>query len=258
MDENWDVVVSGPEDAEKTVLLLPGGMLGASSWAEVMAEPMLSKTRLLAVTLPGNAGAPALTDPSIEALAHATAEFAARSGADVVVGFSNGATVAYEMAVSGAFKGSVVLLGISLSAPDEAAFFRAIVRLGSVLGNWPFAFLKKAAATLIKQAPIAPSRKDELKKDFARNDARDLRRGLLAYLRWLHRDDDPARRLCETGVPAWVVHTEKSGDGGLTAQERAVLEACPRVRVVTLPGKVFFIPNEVPGRVAELIVEALT
>ena len=36
-----------------------------------------------------------------------------------------------------------------------------------------------------------------------------------------------------------------------------VLEACPQVRVVTLPGKVFFIPNEVPGRVADVIVQAL-
>ena len=30
-------------------------------------------------------------------------------------------------------------------------------------------------------------------------------------LRWLHRDDDPARRLCEAGMPAWVVHAEKGG-----------------------------------------------
>ena len=43
-------------------------------WAEVMAEPALSQTRLLAVTLPGNAGAPALEDLSIEAIANATAE----------------------------------------------------------------------------------------------------------------------------------------------------------------------------------------
>jgi len=257
METNWDVVTSGPSDAKQTVLLLPGGAMGARSWMEVMAEPALSSTRLLAVTLPGNAGAPALEDPSIEALARATAEFASRSGVDVVVGFSNGASVAYEMVVSGAFKGPVVLLGISLSTPDEAAFFRVLVRVGAVLGSWPFALLKKAAATMIKQAPISPARKEEIKKDFALNDARDMRGGLLAYLRWLDRDDDPARRLCETGVPAWLVHAEKHGDGGLTSHERAVLESCPQARVVTLPGKVFFIPNEVPGRVAELIVEAL-
>jgi hypothetical protein len=57
-------------------------------------------------------------------------------------------------------------------------------------------------------------------------------------------------------VRAWVVHAEK-GDGGLTDHERSVLEACPDIRVITLPGKVFFIPNEVPERVADLVVEAL-
>ena len=46
--------------------------------------------------------------------------------------------------------------------------------------------------------------------------------------------------------PAWVVHAEK-GDGGLTEHEREVLEACPHVRVVTLPGTVFFLPNEAPS-----------
>jgi pimeloyl-ACP methyl ester carboxylesterase len=71
----------------------------------------------------------------------------------------------------------------------------------------------------------------------------------------LKRDDDRARRLCEAGVPTWVVHAEK-GDGGLTPHEREVLEACPHVRVVTLPGSVFFLPNEAPKTVAEVIVAA--
>ena len=57
-------------------------------------------------------------------------------------------------------------------------------------------------------------------------------------------------------MPAWVVHAEK-GDGALTPHERAVLEACPGVRVVTIPGKVFFLPNEVPERIADVIVQAL-
>ena len=57
-------------------------------------------------------------------------------------------------------------------------------------------------------------------------------------------------------MPAWVVHAEK-GDGGLTQHERATLEACPHVRVVTIPGSVFLLPNEVPGRIADVIVEAL-
>jgi hypothetical protein len=146
---------------------------------------------------------------------------------------------------------------VSLSAPDEPAFFRAIIRLGSVLGTLPAAVLKKGAASMLKHVPLPPARLAELQEDFARNRTTEIRRGLRAYLRWLHRDDDPARRLCGAGTPAWVVHAAEKGDGGLTTHERTVLEACAHVRVVTLPGRVFFIPNEVPGRVAELIVEAL-
>ena len=36
-----------------------------------------------------------------------------------------------------------------------------------------------------------------------------------------------------------------------------MLEAGARVRVVTVPGKVFFLPNEVPARIADVIVQAL-
>jgi predicted esterase len=64
--------------------------------------------------LPGNAGAPPPQDFSIEAYAQMTAELAKSKQVDVVVGFSNGAVVAYEMAVTGAFTGPLVLLGVSL------------------------------------------------------------------------------------------------------------------------------------------------
>lgn len=55
------------------------------------------------------------------------------------------------MAASGTFKGPLVLLGISLSERDEPAFFRAIVRLGTVLGGLP-------SAMLMRMTAIAPSR----------------------------------------------------------------------------------------------------
>jgi pimeloyl-ACP methyl ester carboxylesterase len=256
MDTNWEIVESGPADAEQTVLLLPGGMCSARSYAEVMAESALAQTRLLAVTMPGHAGAPPPEDFSAESYARITAELAKSARVDVVVGFSMGAQVAYEMVVSGAFAGPVVLLGISLSAPDEPRFFRAIIRLGSVLGTLPAAVLKKGAASMVKHAAVPPERQAELAADFARNSTRDMRRGLQAYLRWLHRDDDRARRLCEAGVPTWVVHAEK-GDGALTQHERATLEACPHVDVVTLPGAIFFLPNEAPERIADVIIQAL-
>src|SRR2546423_8606481 len=204
MDTSWEIVESGPGDAERTVLLLPGGMCSARSYAEVTAESALAGTRMVAVTMPGHAGAPAPQDFSTEEYARMTADLAKQVGADVVVGFSMGAMVAYEMVVSGAFAGPVVLLGSSLSAADEPGFFRALIRLGSILGTLPFAVFKKAAPSMVKHAAIPPERQAQLKADFALNDTRDMRRGLQAYLHWLHRDDDPARRLCETAVPAWV------------------------------------------------------
>jgi pimeloyl-ACP methyl ester carboxylesterase len=254
-DIDWELRESGPPDAEYTVLLLPGGMCSAGSYAEVMAEPALAGMRLVAATLPGHAGAPPPDDYSIENYARFTAELVKRVGADVVVGFSMGASVALEMVASGSFSGPVVLLGISLSAKDEAAFFRAVVRLGSVLGALPAAVLAKGAASMVKRIPVSAERQDELRADFAKNVPQHNRDGLREYLHWLHRQERPAERLCQAGVPTWIVHAEK-GDGGLTDDERRTLEACPQAHLVTIPGNVFFLPNEVPERIAEAILEA--
>jgi pimeloyl-ACP methyl ester carboxylesterase len=256
MEIDWELREAGPLDAGHTVLLLPGGMCSAGSYAEVMAEPALSGTRLVAATFPGNAGAPPPDDFSIENYARLTAELVREIDADVVAGFSMGAIVALEMAASGAFTGPVVLLGASLSPKDEPAFFRAIVRLGSVLGGLPAAVLAKGAASMVKRIPVSSERQEELREDFRKNVSQHNRRALREYLRWLHRHERPADRLCRAGVPTWVVHAEK-GDGGLTDEERSVLEACPHAHLVTIPGSVFFLPNEVPELVADVIVEAI-
>src|SRR5947209_2417261 len=130
MGIDWQLREAGPADAGQTVLLLPGGMCSAGSYAELMAEPALARTRLVAATFPGHAGAPPPDDYSIENYAQLTSELATRIGADVVVGFSMGAVVAFEMLVSGAFTGPAVLLGVSLSTNDDPAFFRGLIRLG--------------------------------------------------------------------------------------------------------------------------------
>jgi pimeloyl-ACP methyl ester carboxylesterase len=256
MAVDWERREAGPADAEHTVLLLPGGMCSAGSYAEVMAEPALAGTRLVAATLPGHAGAPPPHDYSIENYARLAAELATRVGADVVVGFSMGASVALEMVASGGFTRPVVLLGISLSAGDEPAFFRAIVQLGSVLGSLPAAVLAKGAASMVKRIPVSAERQSELRGDFRRNVPQDTRQALREYVRWLHRYERPAERLCVAGVPAWIVHAEK-GDGGLTEAERRTLEACPHAHLVTIPGTVFFLPNEAPERIADVILEAV-
>jgi pimeloyl-ACP methyl ester carboxylesterase len=253
---DWELHEASPPDAEHTVLLLPGGMCSARSYTELMAEPALAETRLVAATLPGHAGAPPPDDYSIENYARLAAELATNVGADVVVGFSMGASVALEMVASRSFAGPVVLLGVALSAKDEPAFFHAIVRLGTVLGSVPAAVLAKGAASMVKRIPVSAGRQDELREDLRRNVPRQIRPALQEYARWLHRNERPAERLCQAGVPAWIVHAEK-GDGGLTDHERRTLQACPHAHVVTIPGHVFFMPNEAPQRIAEIILDAV-
>jgi pimeloyl-ACP methyl ester carboxylesterase len=220
-----------------------------------MAEPVLGDMRLVAATLPGNAGAPPLDDCSIENCARVTSQLAKKVSADVVVGYSNGASVAFEMVVAGRFTGPVVLLGISLSSKDESAFFRAIVQTGTVLGSAPTRVLANVAASMIKRTALSAERKRELQEDFRKNVPQDTMRALREYVRWLHRQERPAELLCGAGFPTWIVHAEK-GDGGLTDQERRTLEACPHTYVVTIPGAAFFLPNEASTRVAQVIVEA--
>src|SRR3954470_17094102 len=215
MDVDWDLREAGPPDAAYTVLLLPGGSCSAGSYAEVMAEPALAEMRLVAATLPGNAGAPPPDDYSVENYARFTAELASEVGADVVVGFSNGGNVAIEMIVSGAFTGPAVLLGISLSAKDEPAFFRGLIRLGGVLGNLPAVVLAKGAALMVKRIPVSAERRDELREEFRKNVPRQVMPALREYVAWLHRGEGRAERLCQAGLPTWIVHAEK-GDGDLT------------------------------------------
>lgn len=256
MSYQWETVQAGPADAERTVLLLPGGMCSARSYAEVMAEPLLAGIRLVAATMPGHAGAPPLQDYSHATYAQHTAELVKKVGADVLVGFSMGACIAVEMITSGLLTIPTVLLGVSLSPRDEPAFFRAIARSTTVLGNLPMRALTAGAASMVKRIPVPSGRQAELRDDFRRNNPRDMRHGLQAYMHWLHEADGRVERLCNARVPMWVVHAE-NGDGGLTRHERSVLEACPHVRLTTLPGKVFFLPNEAPTRVAQAVLEAL-
>src|SRR5262249_51432797 len=166
------------------------------------------------------------------------------------------ASVALEMVASGGFVGPVVLLGISLSAQDEPAFFHAIVRLGAVLGSLPAAVLARGAASMVRQIAVSAERQHELRDDFRKNVPQHTMPALREYVRWLHRYEHPAERLCRAGVPTWIVHAEK-GDGRLTVEERQALMACPNAHLVTIPGTVFFLPNQVPKPIADVILDAL-
>jgi pimeloyl-ACP methyl ester carboxylesterase len=256
MRDAWELLTSGPEDADRSVLLLPGGANAARSYDLVMADEALVGVRLVATTMPGMAGAPVVGDVSVPGLARSAADLAKQQRCDVVVGFSHGATVALEMLLSGAFAGPVVLLGISLTTEDEAGFFRGAVRLSQRVGRWPMAIMMALVPLMARTTKIPQPHKRELVEDLAQNRAADMVRLCAPYLDHIAADRDYAAELAAADSPVWIVHAEK-GDGGLTDLERATLEAAAHVTVVTIPGSVFFLPDEAPAQVAAVIAAAV-
>lgn len=254
MAVRWELVRAGPEDAPHGVLLLPGGALSAREYGPLMAQPAVQDVRLVAATLPGHAGAPPPDDYSVESYARQATELAAEQRCDVVAGYSMGATVALEMAASRQFARPVVLMGISLS--EEPAFFRAIVRGGHLLGGWPVAGLMRMMTLATRGAKVSDQHRAVLRNDLRHNDRHTLQPAMSAYLDYLEKYDAPAERLCDVGVRAWVVQAQK-GDGNLTDEERAALDRCPTTTVVTIPYDGWFLPEEQPERVAEILVEAI-
>lgn len=257
MRESWELLTTGPPEADRSVLLLPGGANAARSFNLVMADPGLSGVRLVATTLPGMAGAPVSGDVSIPALSRRAGELAEEHGCDVVVGFSHGATVALEMVLSGDFQGPVVLLGISLTTEDEAAFFRGVVRASQKVGSWPMAILLRLMPLMARTVKAPEVHKKELIEDFKQNRASDALLACVEYLDYIAADRDFAAELAASGHPVWVVHAEK-GDGGLTDAERATLHTAPNVTLVTIPGSVFLLPDEAPQETAAAIASALS
>ena len=256
MREPWELLTSGPPEADRSILLLPGGANAARSFDLVMADPGLSGVRLVATTLPGMAGARVSEDVSIRSLSRRAAELAEEHGCAVVVGFSHGATVALEMVLSGQFQGPVVLLGISLTTEDEAAFFRGVVRASQRVGRWPMATLLRLLPLMARSAKTTEAHKKELIQDLKQNRAGDAVQACVEYLDYIAEDRDFAAELAASGIPVWVVHAEK-GDGGLTDAERATLQAAPNVTLVTIPGSVFLLPDEAPQQTAAAIASAL-
>lgn len=258
MREAWELLTAGPEDADRSVLLLPGGANAARSYDLVMAAPELSGVRSVATTLPGMAGAPLTDDVSVPALARRAGELAEEQGCDVVVGFSHGATVALEMLLSGHFQGPVVLLGISLRSEDDAWFFRAVVRASQKVGRWPMAIMLRLLPVMVRSSKIPEPHKRELIEDLKQNKAGDSVRVCSLYLDYIAADRDFAAQLAASGSPVWVVHAEEKGDGGLSDAERSTLQAAANVALVTIPGAVFLLPDEAPQQTAAVIATALS
>lgn len=239
------------------MLLLPGALATAVFYDDLLAEPQLSDAsiRFVATTLPGFGGTPAPDDVSMENYARLAGRLAADLGCDAVVGHSLGANVALEMVAAGEYAGPLVLLSPSFSRKDESKFPRALDHLGRVLGHLPFAMMLKIIGPAMKSS-LPPDRRDALIAELRKNDPRFVRRQTRQYLEYLDRHGSLAPRLCDSGVPAWVVFGEHD-DIGLTDPEPETLEACPDVTMVTISDAGHFTLNQKPGQIAELVINAV-
>ena len=257
MSEQWDVRRAGPEPAPHRVLMIPGGLCSTEFYADIMAEPALSRLGLVAVTMPGFGGTTAPEDVSVEHYARLLARFAADSGCDVVVGHSLGANVAIEMAAAGLFKGPLVLLSPTFSRADEATFLGVMNALGRVPGlgiaGWTL-MLKLLPKAMKRELPA--HRAEALAADMAANDPATCRRIVRRYYEYLDRHPSLVPRLCDTAVPAWVVRGDHD-EIGLTEGERRDLEACPHVSMVTVPDAGHAVLVERPAQVADVVVDAV-
>jgi pimeloyl-ACP methyl ester carboxylesterase len=256
--DGWELRESGSADADRTVLLLPGGLCTARFYDDLVAEPTLSgaSIRFVATTLPGYGGTPPPDDFSMENYARLASKLAGDLGCDAVVGHSVGANVAIEMAATGGFSGPLVLLSPSFSREDEDMFLRILDRLGRVLRHLPFTAMLRIIGPGMK-GRFPAERHDALVAEMKKNDPRLVRRQLRHYFDYLDRQGPLVQRLCDAGVDACVVFGEGDDEVGLEDEERRGLEECPRVSLVTIPETGHFTLNQKPGRVAELILDTI-
>ena len=211
--------------------------------------------RFVATTVPGFGGTPALDDLSMQSYARQAGRLAAELGCDLVVGHSLGANVALEMVGCEAFSGPVVLISPSFSRADESKFPRALDRLSAMFGHLPYSLMLKLVGPAMKNS-LPPHRRDALIAELKKNDPRFLRRQTRLYLEYLDRHGTLAPRLCDSGVPAWVVFGEHD-EVGLADEERSVLERCPAVTLVIISDAGHFTLNEKPGEIATIVLDAL-
>ena len=226
LDVDWELRETGPTEARHGVLLLPGGACSAAFYNELAAEAVLADLRLVAATLPGHAGTPAPSDLSTRNYGRLAAQLATVKRCDMVLGFSMGSTIALEMATTAGFTGPLILTGASFSRKAESTMLEVLDALARVTGALPYAFMRSMFGPMLKQSTIPAERQAELLAEFKRNQPKELRRLMRAYLRDLGREPLIGDRLRALEAPVWIVHADK-GDGRLTTQERRSLGGLP-------------------------------
>jgi pimeloyl-ACP methyl ester carboxylesterase len=254
----WELREAGPSDAQRTVLLLLAGALASARCYDALvghATLTAGSVRLVAATLPGFGRTRAPDDVTVEHYGRLAADLAASLGAEVVAGHSLGANVALEMALRGGWAGPFVLLSPSFCRKDESIFPRALDRLGSVLGHLPFSLMFRIIGPAMRGS-LPPDQADDVVAELANNDPRFVRRQTRAYLQYLDGHPALAGDLATSGRSTTVIFGEKD-DVKIQPEERAALEGSPSASLVIISGAGHFALIEKPGRVAELIVEAL-
>jgi pimeloyl-ACP methyl ester carboxylesterase len=233
----WMIRESGPPDARHTILMIPGGLLPGAFCDDVIGELQRrgEDLRFVAATLPGHAGTPPPDDLSPAACARSAARLAKDLGCDMVVGHSMGATVAIEMAASGAFSGPTVLLSPAFSSEDEPGFIWALDRIRRVpgLGALAWGALTKMIPMGIK-GTIPAEHRDAWMAELRKNDGRSFSAAIHAYGEYLSAQASLVRRLCDSGVKARVVFGGPK-DTKMTDEERKGLESCPNISLIEWP-----------------------
>jgi pimeloyl-ACP methyl ester carboxylesterase len=253
----WDLRESGPAEAERTVLLLPGGMCTGVWYDDIVSEARRANApiRFVAATLPGFGPTEPPPELTMETYARLAGKLASDLGCDVVVGHSFGANVAIEMAALGEFTGPMVLLSPSFCREDEFTPLAILDRVGRVPGVGHLAWM--AAMKLMPKSMedgLPPARREALVADMKSNDPGFCRRVVRHYFRYLDQHGSLAPRLCLSGVRAWVVFGDRD-EIGLTGDEQSVLDACPTTKLVTVKDATHMLIVEQPARLAELIGE---
>jgi pimeloyl-ACP methyl ester carboxylesterase len=253
--QDWDIRRSGPSDATSTVLLLPGGMCTGVFFEPIMDALAGAPVSVVSATLPGFGRTAYPADLSMEHYATLAGQLAAEVDADLVGGHSLGGNVALEMAASGAFECPLLLLSPSFSREDEARELGMLDRLGRVPGVGPLAWramLKAMPGAMGKRFPA--ERRAALVAGMSNNDPKFCRRIVRGYYQYLDAHGSLVPRLCESGVKSYVVFGDND-EIGLTDEERAGLEACADVTLVTVADATHMLIIEQPARIAELILE---
>ncbi len=260
--DGWAIIENEPAQVRHRVLLLPGLFCTAEFYTEVLADPALAAAGVLATAAdpPGFAGRPVPDgfDYAIESYAGLVEGFAAREGAEVVVGHSYFANVGIEMAARGVYRGRLLLLSPSFSREDEEHDLIALDEASHtpVLGTLVWLGINPTLKKGMRDR-LPSDRFGELFAQMKKNPHAANRHLVTGFFDHLRRCGDLAPRLAGAGTTVWVGRGDRD-EIGFTAQEQAILDAAPHVTLKNIPGAAHFSITDTPHEVAELILGLLS